>query len=111
MATIKVRRGTSTQAAVNNPILEEGEPGYEVDTFVFKIGDGVTPWNELPAITGTGGGGSTTNTLIGVEHDGSSWPIRPPGGLAIRVHWIGGSPSSPPPEGISGHDLWSVPME
>lgn len=30
-----------------NPVLRSGEPGYETDTQVYKIGDGVTPWSDL----------------------------------------------------------------
>lgn len=30
-----------------NPVLEEGEFGIERETRQFKIGDGVTPWNDL----------------------------------------------------------------
>jgi hypothetical protein len=30
-----------------NPVLRENEPGREIDTGRFKIGDGVTPWNDL----------------------------------------------------------------
>ena len=35
----------------NNPILLEREVGYELDTNSYKIGDGVTHWNELPYAT------------------------------------------------------------
>lgn len=31
-----------------NPILFKGEFGFESDGPGFKIGDGITPWNELP---------------------------------------------------------------
>lgn len=31
-----------------NPILFRGEFGFESDGSGFKIGDGITPWNELP---------------------------------------------------------------
>lgn len=31
-----------------NPILLKGEIAFESDTRQFKIGDGITPWNELP---------------------------------------------------------------
>jgi hypothetical protein len=44
----KLRRGTRELWAVRNPILRQGEPGVELDTSDFKIGDGVTPWNDLP---------------------------------------------------------------
>lgn len=35
----------------NNPILLTREVGYELDTNSYKIGDGVTHWNELPYAT------------------------------------------------------------
>jgi hypothetical protein len=55
-----------------NPILAQGEVGYETDTGKFKIGDGTNPWSTLPyaQITVNGvavpiGGTSTsaTNTI------------------------------------------------
>jgi len=45
---IQLRRDTSDKWVINNPILLEGEFGYEIDTTKMKIGDGVTPWNDLP---------------------------------------------------------------
>jgi hypothetical protein len=44
---IQIRRDESAKWAVNNPILLEGEIGYETNTTYMKIGDGVTPWNNL----------------------------------------------------------------
>ncbi len=31
----------------NDPVLDEGRVGVEIDTGLFKIGDGITPWSEL----------------------------------------------------------------
>lgn len=45
--TIILRHDTSTQWAVNNPILYLGEYGVEDDTHRVKRGDGETTWNEL----------------------------------------------------------------
>jgi hypothetical protein len=62
IVTFKFRRGTSADWAAANPILAEGEPGVDIDTDGFKVGDGVTAWNDLPFITGgSGGGGSTVS--------------------------------------------------
>lgn len=44
---IQVRRGTSAEWVVSNPILAVGEMGYETDTKQFKIGDGTSPYNSL----------------------------------------------------------------
>ena len=39
---------TSSSWSTLNPILLKGELGFESDTLAFKVGDGVTPWNDLP---------------------------------------------------------------
>lgn len=41
------QRGTPERWALVNPVLGEGEPGYERGTGLMKWGDGVTPWNDL----------------------------------------------------------------
>ena len=46
--TFKLKRGLSARWAELNPILAQGEPGFVLDENRFKIGDGVTPWNDLP---------------------------------------------------------------
>lgn len=45
--TIKFRRGSSTQWVTKNPVLAAGEPGFEIDTGLLKIGDGLSRWNQL----------------------------------------------------------------
>jgi hypothetical protein len=45
---IQIRRDTAEKWVINNPILLEGELGYETDTAYMKIGDGTTYWNDLP---------------------------------------------------------------
>lgn len=45
---IQQRRDTKARWAENNPILLEGEPGYELDTDQYKLGDGEHAWNDLP---------------------------------------------------------------
>lgn len=48
MATrIQVRRGTTSQWNTANPILEEGEIGYNSTLGQMKIGDGESDWSEL----------------------------------------------------------------
>lgn len=48
MTRIQPRRGTSAEWAAANPVLAEGELGFETDTQRSKRGDGATPWNDLP---------------------------------------------------------------
>ena len=50
MATIQFKRGTSLRWNELNLVLEAGEPGFVTDENRFKVGDGVTPWNDLPYI-------------------------------------------------------------
>jgi structural protein len=47
MERIQLRRDLAAKWAEINPILMEGEVGFEIDTKLRKIGDGVTAWNNL----------------------------------------------------------------
>ena len=49
------RRGTAAEWSSVNPILSEGELGFELDTGILKIGDGVTHWNDLANFNGLDG--------------------------------------------------------
>lgn len=53
---IQLRRDSSANWTSVNPILSQGEPGYENDTGKIKYGDGVTAWSSLPYASGGGGG-------------------------------------------------------
>lgn len=41
------RSGTAAEWAAANPILAEGELGYDTTNDILKAGDGITPWNLL----------------------------------------------------------------
>lgn len=45
---IQFRRGTAAEWTSVDPILAEAEMGIELDTDLFKIGNGLDPWNQLP---------------------------------------------------------------
>lgn len=47
-ARIQIRRGSAAFWDSENPILHDGEPGFEKDTRKWKVGDGNLPWRELP---------------------------------------------------------------
>lgn len=49
---IQYRRGLSADWTSANPLLAEGEPGYETDTGRFKVGNGTTYWNDLIYVSG-----------------------------------------------------------
>lgn len=44
----QLRRGSSQEWESINPILREGEPGFDTTVQKQKIGDGITPWKDLP---------------------------------------------------------------
>lgn len=48
----KLRRGKAELWRSLNPILEDGEPGFELDTGLLKIGNGEDAYNDLPYING-----------------------------------------------------------
>jgi hypothetical protein len=47
VTTIKLRTGTTSQWTKANPVLLLGEPGYDSDTHILKVGNGSTPWMSL----------------------------------------------------------------
>lgn len=52
---IQFRRGSDW---TNDPILASGEPGFDINNNILKIGNGTSSWSNLNAI---GGGGTTVN--------------------------------------------------
>jgi hypothetical protein len=52
---IQFRRDTASAWTSANPILSQGEAGYEYDTGRFKVGNGLSPWNSLPYSSGVTG--------------------------------------------------------
>ena len=51
---IQLKRGVAANWTSLNPILAQGEIGYETNTNKFKIGDGVTDWSSLAYFTSGG---------------------------------------------------------
>lgn len=46
-AVLQLRNGTAAQWLLANPVLAQGEVGWESDTFKYKVGDGLTAWASL----------------------------------------------------------------
>lgn len=88
---IKIRRMSSAQWTSLNPVLPDGEPGYETDQRGLKIGNGNLPWVSLPYF----GGFIATGTVSSVSASISGalavtgTPITTSGTLAFA--WQGGS--------------------
>jgi hypothetical protein len=68
-ARVTVRKGTSTQWELTNPVLLDGEIAYITNTRMLKIGDGTTPFKELPLFEGAGSGVKSQWV-----HDGNVFP-------------------------------------
>lgn len=133
---IQIRRDTSANWAINNPVLLQAEMGYVTDTNQAKFGNGIDPWNDLdyfaPAATGpvgpTGPAGVGPTGPAGVAGPtgaagatGSAGPTGPAGtststGIySMKLEFNGGSLVSSPfvqakdPEGntiTSGSGGW-----
>ena len=55
---IQLRRDTTLNWENTNPVLADGEPGYDINTNEVRVGDGSTSWTGLSGnVIGTGGGG------------------------------------------------------
>ena len=64
----QLRRGTSADWSSANPVLSDGEIGFDLTLGIYKIGNGSSAWNSLPFSSGlsgiTGANGSTGATGI-----------------------------------------------
>lgn len=70
---VQFRRDTATAWTTANPILSQGEVGYEYDTAKFKVGNGIQAWNSLPYSSGpTGPTGPSNSLTIGTVTSGTS---------------------------------------
>ena len=76
---IKLKGGTASAMSAENPVLADRQPGFARTNNggILKIGDGVTPWNDLPEISGSGisdiveissGGTSADNRIDAIEN-------------------------------------------
>lgn len=83
MARIQLRRGTATWWLEVDPVLAAGEPGFETDSGMMKVGNGLSTWTELPYIV------SDTASLEGNKGDilvssEGEWNINP--GVITQNH-------------------------
>ena len=69
---VQYRRGTSQEWADVDPILMDGEIGYDKTWNQVRVGDGVRPWSALFPIAG---GGQAPGTAL-QEHLNSSTPHK-----------------------------------
>jgi hypothetical protein len=76
---IQIRRDTNANWATANPILAQGEPGFVIDTFMLKFGNGTDHWNDLNYYsTGGGSGGSSGYLFTKVNFDSNFFTLFKP---------------------------------
>ena len=89
---IFLRRDTAANFASTNPVLSEGEPGFQTDpgNQILKVGDGVTAWNSLSQFQGpqgvagpTGATGADGASITGPT--GATGPQGPAGNDGISI--------------------------
>jgi hypothetical protein len=89
---IQFRRDSASAWTTINPILSQGEAGFEFDTGRFKVGNGLSPWNSLPyssgvtgptgpSVTGPTGPTGAASTVTGPT--GPLGPVGPTGAQGI----------------------------
>ena len=71
---IQLRRDTTANWNSVDPVLADGEPGYDIVTNELRIGNGSNTWSQLSANTISGGGGVPTDIYnsVGSATVGSS---------------------------------------
>jgi hypothetical protein len=60
---IQLRRDTTANWENTNPVLADGEMGYDIVTNEIRIGNGSNTWSQLSANTISGGGGASTGNV------------------------------------------------
>jgi len=76
---IQLRRDSSISWNNVNPILSQGEPGFEIDSGRVKVGDGLKTWSQLPYIKTEN---LPPNAIGLLQNNGNgllSWVLLPPG--------------------------------
>lgn len=91
---IQLRRDSAANFISVNPILGIGEPSFETDTGILKIGDGSTAYTSLPVAL-------STKYAVFVDRT----QARP---NATTVVWTGGTSGTPPANALT-NDFWIHP--
>jgi hypothetical protein len=74
---VQWKRETAANWTSANPVLLDGQAGYETDTGRAKIGDGTTAWTSLAYRFESGGGGVSDGDKgdITVSSSGATWTV------------------------------------
>jgi hypothetical protein len=80
---ILLRRDTLGNWQANNPVLLSGEPSYVTDTGKLKVGDGITPWNQLDYYYGATGATGLTGPIGVTGPTGAIGVTGPTGDMGV----------------------------
>ena len=98
----QLRRDTAANWTSTNPVLLQGEPGYDTTHNCLKIGNGGSRWTDLPYLSNCGGGGGggytgptgPPSTVIGptgyTGYTGPSFTFTGPTGAVALFNGVGG---------------------
>lgn len=79
LTRLQNRRGLSAEWQTGNPVLAPGEIGLELDTGKFKLGNGITAWNDLQYGLASAYEVAVRNGFIGNEQEWLNSLIGPTG--------------------------------
>jgi hypothetical protein len=114
---VQFRRGTAAEWSAANPVLAQGEAGYEYDTGKFKIGNGTLAWSSLSYSSGvqgptgpSGPSGPTGPASTVTGPTGSTGPTGPTGpqGTSINVRGTVAAVVNLPASGNAVNDAYIV---
>lgn len=105
---IQVRRDTLANWTSFNPILSDGEIGYERGANKIKIGNGTSSWSTLPYLSSGSESVDLTDFLMVVEYPtGGPWPTRPDTNAIIL--WRAPDPTVGIPSTAESNDIVEFP--
>lgn len=117
IVSFRLRRGYAADWTADNPILAPGEPGFELDTGKFKIGDGVEDWHTLPyhlndaattALVQSIVDAAVLNGVQGPQGDSAYQVAVNNGFVGTQSAWLASLVGPPGTNGTNGADGQSV---
>ena len=107
---ILLRRDLSQNWDYNDPVLMTGEPGYEIDTRKFKMGDGQTPWSQLPYYAGVTGATGSQGATGATGPTGAQGVTGPQGATGQQgqqgIQGVPGIQGTVGPAGLNWQGSW-----
>lgn len=85
---IQLRRSTASEWTAANPLLAQGEIGIELDTNKFKIGTGLTSWNNLSYALSNTVIPVATSSVTGVASFGNEFVVSPAGSVSLTGNYV-----------------------